>query len=293
MRQSAGLGKERRVKPIFNTNVTVRADNTQKLLKSLSDINLYRYPIKTLKHYIDLLNSFPLSVTDFQLNNVIYRIRKNKNSKPFKKYSDLSYPPKGNPEFQRASLPNFKMFYGAIIPNENLNTEINSEIIIAATEGSELMRNKEVSQGYEIVTFGKWNVTKPISLGTIIYPDIRRNITPYSKKRCLEAINTLQQNPLSGKKWELIMDFMASEFAKKNIVGDYDYLISALFTKLKIIDKELHGVIYPSVRAEEKGMNVAIVHSVVDSSMRLERVEECLITKKGKEIVIERLAIGW
>lgn len=271
----------------------VSADSIPKLLRSLLAINLIHYPVDAIKDHVNQLRSFPLSITDFELNNTIYRVRKNDSFKPFKKRSDLSYPPNGNPKFQRASTPYLKMFYGAIIPNDNLNTEIDSEMIIAATEGSELMRNKNVTQGYEIVTFGKWKVTKPISLGTIIFPDLERNITTYSKKRCMEVTYILQQSPFKGEKGKLMMNFIANEFAKNNIIGDYDYMISALFTKLKIIDKGFHGVIYPSVRADEKGMNVAILHSIVDSSMKLEQVEECLIIKKGKEVGIETLNIGW
>jgi hypothetical protein len=55
----------------------------------------------------------------------------------------------------------------------------------------------------------------------------------------------------------LYSDFLANEFSKETINHDYDYMISAIFSELTV-DSGYDGIIYPSVRVEGMGLNVAI-----------------------------------
>lgn len=271
----------------------VSVDETKQLLKVLGELDLKGYPSEKVKEAIKGFRAYPLNVTEFHIGNVIYRIRPNSENKSFTKTSDLSYKPQEyNKTYQRASSPQATMFYGSIIPFENLNSEVDMARVIAATEASNLIRNKDSADGVEIVSFGKWRVLDTISLGTVVYSEVERNVTPYAKGRAKYLVELLEKSPDIAEQGKLMMDFIASEFAKKEIRGDFDYIISALFTE-RIIEKGFDGVIYPSVRAEEKGMNVAIRPSVVDGKMRLEGVVECQVYKQGSEIIIEDSHVAW
>lgn len=266
---------------------------TKQLIDGLSKLDLSKYPVDEVKTQLKGLRHFPFTYTEFHIGNVIYRIRPNSDGKSFEKPADLSYKPQEfNKTFQRASSPNQTMFYGSIIPQDNLETEIDIARVIAATEASRLFRDKNSGDGFELVTFGKWRVLDTIKLGTIVYSEIERNITPYVKNRGKALLEFMKGHPDKEEQGKVMMDFIASEFSKEKINADYDYIISALFTE-RIVEKGFDGVIYPSVRAEEKGMNVAISPSTVDSKMRLEGVMECKIHKTGTEILIEDSHVAW
>lgn len=271
----------------------ITVDETKQLLKNLGELDLREYPIEKVKQVIRGFRTYPLNVTEFNIGNVVYRIRPNTDGKSFTSATDLSYKPQSyNKTFQRASSPQATMFYGSIIPFENLNSEVDMARVIAATEASNLIRNKDSADGVEIVSFGKWRVLETIRLGTVVYSDIDRNVTPYAKGRAKYLIELLEKSPDIASQGKLMMDFIASEFSKKEIRGDFDYIISALFSE-RIIEKGFDGVIYPSVRAEEKGMNVAILPNVVDNRMRLEGVVECKVYKLGNEILVEDSQVAW
>jgi hypothetical protein len=271
----------------------ITVDETKQLLKTLSDLDLTKYPNDLVKDAIKGFRAYPLNVTECHIGNVIYRIRPNTENKSFVNSSDLSYKPQEyNKTYQRASSPQATMFYGSIIPQENLNSEVDMARVIAATEASNLIRNKESPDGVEIVSFGKWRVIDTISLGTVIYSEVDRNVTPYAKARAKYILELLEKSPALAEQGKLMMDFIAAEFSKKEIRGDFDYIISALFTE-RIIEKGFDGVIYPSVRAEEKGMNVAILPRVVENKMRLEGVVECKVHKQGNQILVEDSKVAW
>jgi hypothetical protein len=271
----------------------ITVEETKQLLTHLGNLDLKQYPDEEVKKAIRGFRAYPLNVTEFHIGNVIYRIRPNTGNKSFTNASDLSYKPQAyNKTYQRASSPQATMFYGSIIPQENLNSEVDMARVIAATEASNLIRNKDSADGVEIVSFGKWRVLDTISLGTVVYSEVERNVTPYAKGRAKYVLELLEKSPDIAQQGKLMMDFIASEFSKKEIRGDFDYIISALFTE-RIIEKGFDGVIYPSVRAEEKGMNVAILPNVVDNRMRLEGVVECKVYKQGSDILVEDSQVAW
>lgn len=271
----------------------ISVEETKQLLANLGDLDLREYPSEKVKDAIKGFRAYPLNVTEFNIGNVIYRIRPNTDNKSFEKPNDLSFKPQEfNKTFQRASSPNGTMFYGSIIPQENLDSEVDMARVIAATEASNLIRNKDSADGVEIVSFGKWRVLDTISLGTVVYSEIEKNVTPYAKGRAKYLLDLLKESPDKAEQGKLMMDFIAKEFSKKEIRGDFDYLISALFAE-RIVEKGFDGVIYPSVRAEEKGMNVAILPRVVESKMRLEGVMECRVYKQGEDILVEDSHVAW
>ena len=89
-----------------------------------------------------------------------------------------------------------------------------------------------------------------------------------------------------------IVGFLASEFAKKETDNDYNYLISSLFAE-RMIEKGLAGVLYPSVRTNGDGFNVAIHPEYVKYSMKLSAVGVCTVYKKGKKTIVDNESVTY
>ena len=87
---------------------------------------------------------------------------------------------------------------------------------------------------------------------------------------------------------KLISNFIASEFKKSKISSDSDYLISAIFSDV-MVSKGFDGILYPSVRTEGKGINVALTPSAVEKKMKLELAGICIIYKNKDIVVIDNL----
>ena len=64
----------------------------------------------------------------------------------------------------------------------------------------------------------------------------------------------------------------------------YDYLISAIFSEF-VSNTELDGILYPGVRVDGKGFNIAIKPSAVDK-LSLRVAGECSIYKLKYHTVV-------
>ena len=78
----------------------------------------------------------------------------------------------------------------------------------------------------------------------------------------------------------LVSNYFANCFANPNTPNDYDYLLSACFAEMTV-EKGFAGVMYPSVRAEGQGFNVAIHPYFVDNCLELEAAGQCTYYKRG------------
>jgi hypothetical protein len=83
---------------------------------------------------------------------------------------------------------------------------------------------------------------------------------------------------------------LADEFAKENLRGDYDYMISAIFTQIAV-NKGYDGIFYPSVRVGGKGFNIAITPQAT-KKLGLYVAGECSLYKKKNHTIIDNNAIA-
>ncbi len=267
---------------------------TIKVLDDLRQLELSRYPAKEIIERIRLLRTFPVHSTELHVGNVIYRVRPNE-GKPFEMISDLSYKPQNyNKTYQRASTPSRTMFYGSFIPVANQKSEIDMGRVIVAAEGSKLFRDKNLLDGQEVVTFGMWRLQATARLATVLHPDLDKNVSPFAIERATEFMNWLAKFPDHEEEGRLILEFYAGEFAKDIPYGapDYTYMHSAHLTDA-FIHQGFDGVIYPSVRTDQKGLNVALTPDFVNAHMRLEGALECVIAKKGLAIACDYHKVAW
>jgi len=179
------------------------------------------------------------------------------------------------------------MFYGAVIPEIDGEDELKSERIIGACETSDLLRDANSPDGEEIIVFGKWRVKNKTSLVSIINPEIENNKIRFFQKMTKDYHLFLENNKDKKEDALLLQSFLSSEFAKSDIGGEYDYLITSMFTE-EII-KHLDGVIYPSVRADYNGLCLALKPETANENLELIAVLECSVTKKGNEVKVENL----
>lgn len=99
-----------------------------------------------------------------------------------------------------------------------------------------------------------------------------------------------EQKPEMRSKALSISSFFANEFSKELTHPDFQYLISAIYASRLIGLTQngvtLDGVLYPSVRAEGRGINVALSKECADSKLRLHAVLQCRVYKKNNRMFV-------
>lgn len=143
-------------------------DNPLKAISILERLNLSKYPYDDIAYCLGVINKFGTLKTTLQPGTVIYKAVPNEVNQHFNKRSQITYPPLGlNLVCKRATTPDTTMFYGSIIPPNSQPDELKLGRVIGAFESLDLMSSTELS-GEQTLTYGKWVVTKPISLVSIL-----------------------------------------------------------------------------------------------------------------------------
>ena len=263
----------------------------QVTLDKLSRLDLSTYPIIAIKDQLLLLGTGATLVKTFHKGEEVLRARVNCNFEEFSKASEMSYaPPQLNRKFQRASTPNLNMFYGAINSDDFHPYEFKN--VIGLMEVSRLMQDKTITEGEQKITFGTWTVTQDFDLVSIFsqLDDLKQNSRlKEMRNEYLRFCQTMPPDIVYNSL--LISNYFADQFAKSETPNDYDYLISALFTEhvtlRRVEDKLLSGVLYPSVRTEGTGFNVAFTPWCADNCLQLVAVTECTIYKKNHKTMVD------
>ncbi|HEX9513817.1 MAG TPA: hypothetical protein VF939_25175 [Puia sp.] len=261
-------------------------------IDKLKALDLTSYPKDEIYELIKAFGKFGAIAMDLHPGKVLIRARPNEAGKSFTTRSELSYKPaQYNTTYQRASTPDQTMFYAGAIPEDIPIEEVNNARIIASLEASNLLRDNR-PDGEQLITFSKWIVTKDIRLFAVCY---HRDFTTKSShtKELYEAYHAWAKtlpDDLKQKSIE-ITEYLASEFAKMPIRGDFDYMISSIFTEI-IALSQTSGAYFPSVRADAQGYNVAILPSVADSNLKLVAAGECTIYKKGDHTIVDNETVA-
>ena len=264
--------------------------NSEATLKKLRELDLSKYPYFEVKELFRDLGQVGFIISTLHAMKVITRARPGFG---YTSKSDISYKPQiYNDKCQRASTPNNTMFYGTIVEE---GRPIEETRLIAASECSSLLRGGISSLGIEKITFGRWQVTKDINLVAIVHKDIFSNVENNLLLKELHSIyeKFIKKTPDIEEQNNLIAKFFAEEYSKDNIVYDYDYFLSAVFSEFVAYDLGYDGVMYPSMQAGGQiGFNVAIKPEVVDNNMRLDIIGESTLYKnKDKSInIIDKIS---
>lgn len=255
-------------------------------INRLKELDLSKYPYGEILTELNNLDSIGQIVVTLKPNKPIFRARMNDGDAHFSSKCELTYRPQHlNLSCQRASTPNMTMFYGSILPDNLQPGEMDITRATPIYETSAFLRDKNL-KGIRKVTFSRWNVIHDLKLIAVLQHDKFYDKSNYTKKIMDEFRQFLDQNP--DKKDESIefTTFLSNEFAKTVKEDEsYQYLISAAFSEL-VVKNGFDGVLYPSVKMDGKGFNVALTPFASDTKVILSVVVECTIYKHFDKAVL-------
>lgn len=245
-------------------NCNLSKTSQEKLIRKIREFNFIPFPTAMLKHgfYVD-------------------RIRINNEKDLFYSEKEISYREDlyNIKNYGRANLAEQSLFYGAF-ESEN----IKHPRFVNVIETSEIFRNiedyKELDKKF-YATLGRWELVNETEVLEIIFD---KNIVDVSEenKRAYnyhsEKLDTIENN----EKFQKILEFFSSEFAKKEITNSDDYKLSAIYFNLSLMSSQnIAGVKYPSVKSDYLGYNLALLPNALERNFRLKNVVLLEIDKKG------------
>lgn len=256
-------------------------------IKVLKGLDLSKYPYSEIISQIASTEAIAHLEKSLYPGKSIFRSRLNENDEHFYSKCQLTYKPQQfNKTCQRASTPNMTMFYGSVLPEEIEDGELNETRVVPTYEAIPWLRDK-TTKGKRAITYTRWIVTNEIKLIAILQHANFYDKCSYTKKLMADFEKFLNQNPDKSDETIAFTTFIASEFAKEvDSSKDYNYLISAAFTE-SLTKKGYDGVLYPSVRLDGKGFNVALTPKAADMKLQLTDVVECSAYKLFDKTVLD------
>jgi len=137
---------------------------------------------------------------------------------------------------------------------------------------------------------GRWIVHEDLNLIEIIHKDSYFHANSFTCE-LVEAFNIASKTVPTDllEKSLTIQTYLAEEFSKEEINGDYDYMISAIFSEIAV-KKGYDGIFYPSVRVQGQGFNIAITPEAT-KKLGLYVAGECSIYKIKDHTIVGNDAI--
>lgn len=255
-------------------------------IESLKRADLSDYPYKEVSNQIKNVGVIGYMVVTLHEGKSIFRARLNGTNEHFFSKCQLTYKPQQyNKTCQRASTPNRTMFYGSFLPDELLDGELDIPRIVTTYEAVPWLRDK-TTKGMRAITYSRWILSKDVNLIAILQHKNFYYKSSFTKKLMNEYNNDINGSRNNKEETLAFTTFLANEFAKEVTSKDYEYLISAVFTE-SIVDHGFDGVLYPSVRLDGAGFNVAITPQAADTKLNLAVVMECSVYKLFDKTVLD------
>lgn len=250
--------------------------------KKLSFNEVYQYIEKTISF-------IPFTVARIHANHHIERARININGEIFNKEESISYIKDSSiiQSYGRANKPNQSMFYGAV--ESDL---VPLPRIVNCAEIQEVLRTKnknDITTDFT-VTVGKWRIIKDIDVIEMVFKSDLIHTVPDIERAYKQQMSYFEKTiPHGVKQMEYLLSFVSDEFAKSDIKSDRDYWISSAYTNMGLKINGIKGIMYPSVRTDFFGTNVALTPEAVDNNLRLENVEMFQVFIKGKKVFLDTI----
>lgn len=248
----------------------------------LSFTEVYRYIEKTISF-------IPFTVARIHANHHIERARINFNGEIFNKEESISYIKDSSiiQHYGRANKPNQSMFYGAV-----KSDMVPLPRIVNCAEIQDVLRTKNeknITTEF-IVTVGKWKIIKDIDVIEMVFKTDLIHSVPDIERAYKQQMSYFEKSiPHGIKQMEYLLSFFSDEFARSDIKTDRDYWISAAYTNMALKINGINGVIYPSVRTDYLGTNVALTPKIVDNNLKLETVEMFHVYIKSKKVFLNKI----
>jgi len=260
------------------------------ILKGLSELDLNAVSYDEVMKIINSELVLPVLVTEIHKGHYIERIRINKPDQIFTSKNELSYRTdlENIKTFGRANSPGKSMFYGSVI-----SSPIPLPRIVALSETDELLRSREKGTVDKdiVMTVSKWRINENISLAEMVFKKDRIPTTPEIEKAYNFHLALFRESMPEEEVQKLIsiLEFYSEEFAKPEIARDCDYKISAAYAESAFNNGSVQGIIYPSVRTDYEGSNVALLPKTVDECLQFEEAIITLVQIRGKKVFLDNL----
>lgn len=259
-------------------------------VEALKRADFNRLTFNEVYRYIEKTISFiPFTVARIHANHHVERARINFNGEIFNKEELISYikDPSIIKGYGRANKPSQSMFYGAV-----KSDLVPLPRIVNCAEIHDVLRTKNknnITTDF-IVTVGKWRIINDIDVIEMVFKDDLINNVPDIERAYKQQMSHFEKKiPHGINQMKYLLSFFSDEFAKSNIESDRDYWISAAYTNMALKFKGINGIMYPSVRTEYLGTNVALTPEAVDKNLRLEKVEMFKVFVKGHKVFLDTL----
>jgi hypothetical protein len=266
--------------------------NFSEVLFEIQSLDLRSYPKDRIENLLRQLGEFGVIITTLAPGKTISRGRLIvSESDRFKYINCFSYNPNTESKYFRASTPNTKMFYGSYLPELLESEEPKDEKFTIIFEISEFARCPDTI-GEQEIGIGFWEVTNDLNLVTVFNKEYYKAPSKLVRKISKEYKEFVLSFPKNKESSIKISDFLALEFAKTDILFDYEYLISSIYSQI-VASMGYDGIIYPSVQMDGAGINIALTTKAADNKLAFYYCSKHTIVKNGLRISLSNDFIGY
>lgn len=206
----------------------------------------------------------------------IYRARPTTDIK-FNHIDDLSYNPWPK-RIDRASTPCKPMFYGAISTNSE-----DYPMLTNFAELNQILRSKETNFDEQEIAVAEFEVKEDFCTAALIFnKDFLKKNKQYEKFYNRVKNTSLENNSNDFE----ILELFSNMFSYSEENEQLDYRITAAFTSFIFENSmNIEAILYPSVRLNGEGTNIAIHPITVKTKLECKRIRIVKIYIKNKCVV--------
>jgi hypothetical protein len=247
-------------------NTPYNIKEVQTAINHLMALDLKTASYNEVRKHTDVLVNCGFSQTLFIKEFGVYRGRVV--DSPEERYEfvkQISYPEDNSVmRYNRLSSNKFQVFYG--VPTSH---QPKLDQLIALIEVGSIADDEHINQ--ELIQVGGWKMKQNVLVAAVGMTDVPYE-NAYGRKlrdHHLKHISEME----NGKQLEMVDEFMANEFSKKVKKGnEWQYKISAAYGDGVFelgLPHNIGGIVFPSVKAGKKELNIAFHRNVVDTAMEI------------------------
>lgn len=231
------------------------------LVEGLKSLNLEKTPNFVIETMLEPLLEFHLPMVKIIKGSIVVRTRIVDDQFPLNKFtkaSNLSYRTEKVDEIKlgRCNDVGESVFYCSLKTERLEPIQANTLEILPRLQD-------DINPIIQTVS-GKWIFQENIYFPFIGGTRDNENLCNAGKNR-FNFLDGLGNNDCEGDYLEclrIVDAFLCNEFSKE-VINDYEYKISAVYSKM-MRDRGMYGIIYPSVGSNEAGLNLALFPKSVD-----------------------------
>lgn len=249
----------------------ISIEEVQTAVNRLKALDLKTASYNEVRTHTDVLVNCGFSMAGFPRDKAVYRGRVVE--PPHERYNyvhEISYAPiaKKNSiiRYNRLSTNRFQIFYG--VPTSQMER---FDQLIALLEVGSISEDNNVKE--ELIQIGGWKMKADIRIAVVgVTGDIPfENVFARElQKFHLKGVSELKQG---REQIEMVDQFMSHEFEKKVKKGnEWEYKISAAYGDGVFevgYRYDIGGILFPSMKAKKRELNIAFHSDVVDSAMEI------------------------